>query len=336
MLNNVELITVPVSKRYTASRLSFAYLVKVIGTCLAIIIPYILSLSPQDYPLGIWLKRDVYREQPAVKFQYRVILVAQVKDDSNGNGTPRELYYSTVREVNEARPETFRAASVSSQEVDRNLDGLVDSLKLEIDVPLLMQEQVYGVQALVFLNYRLQKHVKVDMECLAFIDSRGRGGLPGSSYSSRGDLVLRQNLPMRVEKKFTNLYKYDNDLLRDIHTVRSVRDSNILSIMESYGARDVFAHYVERLSHWGGGYNHARDPDPGPGPDPDRDGNEVFHLEVTVDIPGLQQVIFIPTLPQVLVEAWNRYLSLLVISGYIMRRFFLFLYTNQIVRSKLC
>ena len=314
-MSKVQLITLPICRRYIVSRLSFAYILKLTAILLTIIIPYILTLSPKDYPLGVWLKRDSYREQPEVHFQYKAIVVAQIKDVS---GEPRELYYSTMRELNEMRPETFRAASVSSQEVDDDLDGLVDRMMLNIKIPT-YNERVYGVQALIFLNYRLQNHVKFDMDSLAYVQHSG--GLPASSYSSRGDLILRQNLPMRVEEKFTNLYSND-DLVNILETGVSARESNIMRILERYESRDISTHYLERFPFWG---KHGLVSTQG--------GSDVFDLKVTIDVPRLQQVVFIPTLPHALLEAWMRYLSLLVIAVYLLKRFLFFIYTNQILRS---
>ncbi len=315
-MSKVQLITVPVCKRYITSRLSIAYTLKLVATILTIIIPYILTLSPNDYPLGVWLKRDSYREQPNVHFQYKVVVVAQVKDIALQE--PRELYYSTIRELNDLRPESFRSASLSSREVDENLDGLVDSITLKLKLPT-YEEHVYGIQALVFVRYRLQNHVKFDMESLAFIQHSG--GLPALSYSSRGDLVLRQNMPMRIDKDFTNLYS-NKSLINTRHSAVSAQESNIKSIVERYESRDIATHYMERFSLWGG---HGLVSNQG------KDG--IFDLKITIDIPKLQNVVFIPTLSHALLEAWMRYLSLLVIAVFLLRKFLFFIYTNQLLRS---
>ena len=299
-----------------APRLSFAYFFKLICTFLAIFLPYILSLSRRDYPIGVWLKRDAYREQPEVHFQYKAIVVAQTKDSS---GMPKELYYSTMREVNDARPESFRAASVVVREVDENLDGLIDQLYLHFKIPL-EGEQVYGVRALIFLDYRLQDHVKVDLDSLSFI--RYNGGLPSSSYETRGDLVLRQNLPMSIREDFVNPYS-DSELINVLKATFSASESNIGKIIERYGARHITTNYVERFPLWNSNTHTSSGRN-----------NEAFDLKITIDIPRLQQVIFIPTFPMVLLEAWMRYLSLLVIAVHLMRRLLLFVHSNRLLTSQ--
>ena len=312
-----QLITIPICKRFFVSRFSVAYLVKVASILLAMIIPYILTLSPKDYPLGIWLKRDSYREQPEVNFQYKVIVVAQIKDEF---GDPNEIYYSSMYELNALRPETFRAASVSSQEVDENLDGLVDLLALNIRIPTI-KEEVYGIQALIFLNYRLQNHVRLDMESLAYVQHNG--GLPASGFSSRGDLLLRQNQPLRIKDEFANLYSND-DLIHSFGRGANTGETNINKILERFESRDVATHYSERFPIWGGRRFISTQ---------GADESAMFDLKITIDIPKIQQVVFIPTLSQALLEAWMRYLSLLVIAVTMMRKFLFFIYTNQIFRS---
>ena len=253
-------------------------------------------------------------------FQYKAIVVVQVQTGDDYD-VPRELYYSTMHNVNELRPESFRVAAVTSREADDDSDGLVDRLILKFALPI-KDERVYGVQALIFLNYRLQNHVKVDMESLAYVHHDA--GLPASSYSSRGDLMLRQNMPMNVEQEFTALYSNDDLLGMDMNEAAigiSARNSNIMNILERYKSRDIATDYLERFPVW---TRHAGE---------DKDNMDTFDLRVTIDVPRLQQVIFVPTLQEVLLEAWMRYLSLLVIAVYLMRRLFHFVYTNRIANS---
>ncbi len=308
-----------------------------------IIVPYFLCFSPDysrtsspsGYPLGLWLKRDSYREQAEVKFQYKTILVAQgtasssnTEDDSClGENKPIEMYYSTMNSINNLKV-NYRPSSVSYLEVDDDKDGLTDHLILHFQLPLESNERVYGVQALIFLSYTLQNHVKMNMDSLAYI--RHDAGLPASSFKTRGDLVLRQNLPMQVKKINTDLYR--DDPLLDLHNAsRHSSKTTVMGILEQYDTRDLTTDFLERFPIW------TRDI-----VDPTEEHDEcdssttdgkVFDLHITIDVPKLQRVMYIPTLYEVLVEAWIRYLSLLVIAVIVARRILHFVYSSQLLKT---
>ncbi len=331
---NVQLYANCLCKRYVATRCSVAYIFTIACTLLAIVVPYFLCFSPNysrtssssGYPLGLWLKRDSYNEQAEVKFQYKTILVVQGTASSPNTendccleeNKPIEMYYSTMNSINSLKV-NYRPSSVSYLEVDDDKDGLTDQLVLQFQMPLESNERVYGVQALVFVSYALQNHVKMSMDSLAYV--RHDAGLPASSFRTRGDLVLRQNLPMRVKHTNTDLYR--DDPLLDLRTA-SVDSSmtTVMGILEQYNTRELTTEFIERFPIWTRDINALN-----------REDSKVFDLHVTIDIPKLQRVMYIPTLYEVLVEAWIRYLSLLVIAAIIARRILHFVFSSQIIKT---
>ena len=236
---------------------------------------------------------------------------------------PIELYYSTMTAVDHFNDrDNFRLASVIYRKDDDDLDGKVDRLILDFELPLGSTEKIYGIQGLVFVQYRLNGHVKMSMESLAYIQHDG--GLPASRFETRGDLVLRQNFPMRVRNTNTILYE-DDSWLDDKAAFRSMGGEklNIKDIVRRYGARELTTDYSERYPIWG------RDITSGA---LGQEGNTNFKLKATIDVPRLQDILYIPTLYEVLMEAWMRYLSLLIVSVFLMRRLVQFVYARQVLK----
>jgi hypothetical protein len=296
-------------------------------------------------PVGVWLKHDTYREQPKVNFQYKVIFVAQVREKSlqqiDGkmieSFIPKELYYSTIDGMNELRTETFRVASTTSREIDNDFDGVVDRLLMEIKMPLKPNEYVYGIQSMALVNYRLDTHVRMEMESLIY--SHHESGLAGSKFSSTGDLKLRQMRPIPIihtgndqthKRDIWKLYS-DKALLEFDNIGMNPSQSSLMQIIEKYQSRSIATDYSERFPLWLIENEEFIDDEIEAGKEFSKD----FELRLTVDIPKMQSIIYVPTLMEVLTEAWIRYLSLLVITGFLIRRVLFFLFTNHFMKTKI-
>ncbi len=369
-MKKVQLFSYPICKQYKAPRLSIPYLFSVFCTVLTFTIPFYLCFSPRyalkdDYntdfnvnersysqhntlatPVGIWLKHDTYREQPKVQFQYKVIFVAQAKEKKAREGAknegeyitlPKEIFYSTMGDINQAR--TCRTASTVSREADDNLDGVVDRLLIQIKLPLQKMEDIYSVQALVFVTYKLEAHVKMEMQSLVYVQHQSN--LPGLKLSSTGDLNLRQMMPIPIvegaidsegRKKSLKLFDDEYEQLLNVPSVSMVSsESNVQNILRKYESRSIATDYSERFSVW----SRQIDDDHNLDADNSSDGenSKDFELDLTIVIPKMQSVVYIPTLMEVVTEAWIRYLSLLVVVGCFIRQVLTFVFSNQILKS---
>lgn len=323
-MRKVQIFSIPLCERHLVSRLSFAYIFSLACTILTIIVPFLACHSAiygnDGRSEGVWLKRDTYREQPSVHFNYKVIIVAQAKDALR-NDLPKELYFSTIASINNLRSaddDSLRMATVTSREADDDFDGIVDRLHIEASLPLQSHEQVYAVKALIFLDYSLTKHVKIDMESVAYIHHDS--GLQGDSFTSRGDIMLRQNVPIGVRDSSSTLFS--NEPLVDLEKVSSYsKEANILSILEKYESRVVSTDYVQRFPLW------QRDLSP-------LQKKRTFTLKSTIEIPKMQQVVYIPTLQEILLDAWMRYLSIFILCLYLVRKIGYFVYANRILPTE--
>jgi len=268
---------------------------------------------------GLWTKHMTYREQPRVKYSNKLILVLQAKDSTTN--TPKELFYSTFPQVNKMRPNSIRMATVHAREIDDNLDGLADRVTLSVTVPLNAWEEIYTIQALIFVDCGLRNHVKIDMESLAYVHYNS--GIPISTLTTRGDLTLRQTQLFSIEKSISQLYS--GETLLDLQSASfHAQDSNIERILSNYGDRVISTHYLERTLVWKRADNR---------------GPALFATEqsvditITMDIPH-QNVAYVPTLFETLREAWIRYVSVFCVVLYVIRRIHGFVYPHQLVTTR--
>ena len=324
-MRKVQIFSTPLCERHLVSRLSLGYIFSLGCTIFAIIVPFLACHSAiygtddgSKRSEGLWLKRDTYREQPSVHFNYKVIFVAQAKDASNGS--PKELYFSTISSINNLRSAdgSLRMASVTSREADDDFDGIVDRLYIQASLPLESHERVFGVKALIFLDYSLTKHVKIGMESVAYIHHDS--GIQGDSFTTRGDIVLRQNVPIGVRDNPSIIFS--GEPLVDFERVSSHSNAaNILSILEKYESRVVSADYVQRFPSWKRDLSYLQE-------------NRTFTLKATIDIPKMQEVVFIPTLQEILLDAWIRYLSVFILCLFLVRKICSFVYANRIIPTE--
>uniref|UniRef100_A0A2R8MP92 Transmembrane protein 231 n=1 Tax=Callithrix jacchus TaxID=9483 RepID=A0A2R8MP92_CALJA len=145
-----ELFSHPVERSYRAGLCSKAALFLLLAAALTYIPPLLVAFRSH----GFWLKRSSYEEQPAVRFQHQVLLVALLGPESGGF-----LAWSTFPAFNRLQGDRLRVPFVSTREEDRNQDGKMDMLHFKLELPLQSTEHVLGVQLILTFSYQL--HVSV-------------------------------------------------------------------------------------------------------------------------------------------------------------------------------
>ena len=113
---------------------------------------------------------------------------------------------------------------------------------------------------------------------------------------------------------------HDENLLDFGPSQSSLSDSDkVRRILNSFQNRDVATDFHKRFSLWT--------------PLKEQDTSNSFDLDLNIDIPKLQPVVFIPTFYEVLMDFWIRYLSILIIFIVLLRMLSQYLYENRILRS---
>jgi len=302
----------PLKKNYSIrSRLSIAYLFVITCNIFVLIVPYYVWKSHDENTDNFWMTHSSYREQPDVSFLYKLIIVLQA---TSRNDRGKEIYVSTIDSVNALRHDTFRMSKIQSKEVDSNLDGIVDWFELEVDIPLMEDEEVKSMQALAFFDYQLKHRVKIGMESMAYVSIDS--SLPLSGYDTEGDLIFRQRNPLGSRGYLSKtLYANETPLVRT--DMYRASNSNVGDILSRYRSRDIAADYVERYPTKRldmGEFRHG--------------SGRNYRFKMKIRVPN-QDIRYIPNLMEVLKNAWVKYVSVAILCWVLLDRFQTFVFSHH-------
>nr|XP_011755785.1 transmembrane protein 231 isoform X3 [Macaca nemestrina] len=222
-----DLFSHPVERSYRAGLCSKAALFLLLAAALTYIPPLLVAFRSH----GFWLKRSSYEEQPTVRFQHQVLLVALLGPESGGF-----LAWSTFPAFNRLQGDRLRVPLVSTREEDRNQDGKMDMLHFKLELPLQSTEHILGVQLILTFSYQLHRMVTLVMQSMAFLQSSFP--VPGSQLYVNGDLRLQQKQPLScggLDARYnvsvingTSPFAYDYDLT---HIVAAYQERNVTTIL---------------------------------------------------------------------------------------------------------
>ncbi|TKC33820.1 hypothetical protein EI555_005402, partial [Monodon monoceros] len=222
-----ELFSHPVERGYRAGLCSKAALFLMLSAALTYIPPLLVAFRSH----GFWLKRSSYEEQPTVRFQHQVLLVALLGPEHGGF-----LAWSTFPAFNRLQGDHLRVPLVSTREEDRNQDGKMDMLHFKLELPLQSTEHVLGVQLILTFSYQLHRMSTFVMQSMAFFQSSF--AVPGSQLYVNGDLRLQQKQPLShggLDVRYnvsvingTSPFAHDYDLT---HIVAAYQERNVTTIL---------------------------------------------------------------------------------------------------------
>ncbi|XP_031678550.1 transmembrane protein 231 isoform X1 [Oncorhynchus kisutch] len=335
-----EVYSHPASIRYKTSVCTKATLFLGIVLCLTYIPPLLVAYRSQ----GFWVKRSTYEEQPVVRFQYQVLIIAATSTSGD------YVAWSTFPNFNNMQGTNLRIPSISVREEDQNQDGKLDRLKFRLDLPLRSDEQVYSIQLLLTFSYQLfvchhpphsvrhnvqcihyihtvpltttvsfcislpsvslpslQRMSTVVMQTLAFVQHSS--SVPGSQLFISGDLRLQQRTPLPH---------------RGLHTVYNVSVIDGASPFASaYDLANVIGSYQDRnlttfLSC------------PSPVWTVGRAAGTPFQINADVRYP-VEVVSYRPGFWEMIKFAWIQYVSVLLIFLWVFNRIQTFVFQNQVL-----
>ena len=293
-----------VCRVYSAPFCSFAHFFSVATSVLAIILPFFLA-----YPFHnngtIWMKEDTYWEQPDVEYRYEFIAVLNAKQQGSDN--LKEIYYSTEAARNQLSSYNSRTALIRSQDIDENVDGLTDKIICNVVIPLEDNEEIYSVEAILLASYRLKDRIKLNTEALIHVQKDS--GIPRKGFYAVSDIELKQAYPMEIRNYFSTIY--EEDPLFDGDSTDQ-RLGSIHKIMEHFHQRQYSAGSRNKYTAW-----------------TNNEDDKKFKLKMIVNVPT-QQVRYIPKTAEVIKAAWIKYLSILVITSYIVRSSSSFIFSQQL------
>ncbi|KAM6223802.1 LOW QUALITY PROTEIN: transmembrane protein 231 [Rhynchocyon petersi] len=294
-----ELFSHPAERRYRAGLCSKAALFLLVAAALTYVPPLLVAFRSH----GFWLKRSSYEEQPTVRFQHQVLLVALLGPERGGY-----LAWSTFPAFNQLQGDHLRIPLVSSREEDRNQDGKMDMLHFKLELPLQSTEHVLGVQLILTFSYQLHRMSTFVMQSMAFLQSSF--AVPGSQLYVNGDLKLQQKQPLScrgLDVRYnvsvidgTSPFAYDYDLTR---------------IVAAYQERNVTTILMDPNPIWLVG----------------RAAEAPFVINAVIRYPV--EVISYPFFWEMIKFAWVQYVSILLIFLWVFEKIKIFVFQNQVVTT---
>jgi len=174
---------------------------------------------------GFWKKEGTYYEQPIVQYQHKLALLIE--------SSAGVLAFSTVPEFNLVSGfSNVRVPQIQSFSDDPNVDGRTDFFNLTVTVPILDNEKIYGISALIFYDVELKNRMKLKMTAMTQISHSS--ALPGSKLSVFGDVRFKQLYPLSLKGSRAD---YTSELL-DGSSITSIEDTYFSDIIAQSFARN--------------------------------------------------------------------------------------------------
>lgn len=291
-----------------------AYAFWFITNILMCIVPFFVAyyLSGADF----WLKHNTYLEQPSVTYEAKSIVILE----GTKNSRPLSLFFSTVSSLNGIFANNLRIPVFRSQEVDADHDGYVDQLQIQAAMPIMDDEDIYSAKLLTFYRYKLKKHAKLTTYMMGY--SSHASPLSGESLMLDGDMVWKQTWPLRIYDAYEYPYStlLDTDYLAPWTNGNRTYQNFIPSLITEYRSRNYTADITEQYTVWTGLGDSIRLAT-GEG--------RSFNLTATIRFP-VQTITYSPTLPEVLLSAWIKYVCILSLVAVALSSLKNFAYNYQI------
>nr|XP_019834255.1 PREDICTED: transmembrane protein 231 isoform X1 [Bos indicus] len=295
-----ELFAHPVERGYRAGLCSKAALFLLLATALTYIPPLLVAFRSH----GFWLKRSSYEEQPTVRFQHQVLLVALLGSEPGGF-----LAWSTFPAFNRLQEGHLLVPLVSAREEDRNQDGKMDMLHFKLELPLQSTEQVLGVQLILTFSYQLHRMSTFVMQSMAFLQSSF--ALPGSQLYVNGDLRLQQKQPLGYGGLDV---RYNVSVINGTSPFAS--DYDLTRIVAAYQERNVTTILTDPSPIWLVG----------------RAAEAPFVVNAVIRYP-VEVISYLPGFWEMIKFAWIQYVSILLIFLWAFERIKRFVFQNQVVTT---
>ncbi|XP_059987998.1 transmembrane protein 231 [Lagenorhynchus albirostris] len=295
-----ELFSHPVERGYRAGLCSKAALFLMLSAALTYIPPLLVAFRSH----GFWLKRSSYEEQPTVRFQHQVLLVALLGPEHGGF-----LAWSTFPAFNRLQGDHLRVPLVSTREEDRNQDGKMDMLHFKLELPLQSTEHVLGVQLILTFSYQLHRMSTFVMQSMAFFQSSF--AVPGSQLYVNGDLRLQQKQPLSHRGLDV---RYNVSVING--TSPFAHDYDLTHIVAAYQERNVTTILTDPNPIWLVG----------------RAAEAPFVIKAVIRYP-MEVISYLPGFWEMIKFAWIQYVSILLIFLWVFERIKRFVFQNQVVTT---
>jgi len=301
----VRCCSAPYTRSYVAPRCSSAYCFQLLVSLLVVLVPLLASFASDNF----WVKEGVYHEQPSVQFAHELFLVL------SGGSPDDALGWTSRSELEPLLPARVVVPTVRSTPYDMNHDGIPDTWKLLVEVPIgstaNASKGFRHVTLLTVYDIALREKALMSMQGMLAVDVATP--FPATGVWVRGQARLRQNQPLRVGSTPRDLYAESPFAVRQAsrwaaeHTPLRLSD-----LLDRYVTRNETVHLSSEVP-----------------PTWSYEPRASFQIELLVDVPP-QPVYYVPPASEVLKLGWIQYLSLLIPAWIVLHGFKTFAFDNQI------
>ncbi|XP_014233212.1 transmembrane protein 231-like [Trichogramma pretiosum] len=244
------------------------------------------------YAGGYWIRTRTYWEVPDVHFKHKYLLLIE-----QDNLDP--LICSTFSHYKD-NPIKDHCSIVKVKEVDRDVNGLQDYLKFEVE--LYTAKPIRSLILLLFFNYELKEHIRVAVEAMTIIEYTVSQNIQELYFI--GDLMLRQN----------NVLYHDEMYLDDNST--DINDFTLVNLLTE-NANRLLSGKISNLKVL---------------PSLGFIKDEPVKIKVEI-VYASQPVKYQPGFWEEIKWGWMQYLSIFVIVIYFARKILTRLFTSKTLRS---
>lgn len=248
---------------------------------LVIVLPFMAAWSTHRF----FVREMVDYVQPEVKFTNEMIVEA-LTNPGTANAVDVVKQFSTIQDLNDQFPTLLTSPKLSVDSFDENSDLRNENLKIEFKFDHLSDEKIKSLHILFYLQYYIGGDINAQFKTLCYVELNAPTGGSIGGTIMKGPLELKQKSPIATGTIKRSLYAttLEDDYL----------NYGIQGLLDLYNARNQTTVFdAAPLVHPYG-------------------LNTETKIELNLQIPTSQRVLYYASGFQVFKNAWVQYFTLLV------------------------
>lgn len=229
-----------------------------------------------------------------VQFTDQVLCVLEGQRDDGG---PLTLVHTTFpdRVQQLFLNESLQTAFVRTTSTDVNVDGIDESVQVEIAVPLSTNEIIRQATVVVVLDYTLKSYAKLNMDVLTVF--RHSSSVGGDMLYADGDLSFHQRSPLEITESMQQ--PYVNSPIVNMTNANTTQEILMQSLVSKYRERNYTANFHVPYPVWTPNGNSSED-------------IRVFRVLMNIRIDPVN-VFYTPEWPEIIKYAWMQYYCIFIV-----------------------
>ena len=312
----IEVHRAPIYRRHYANICSETGIYCVLQGFLLIFLPLIIAWNSGGGS-QFWTTSRFTYSQPKVQYTYTIL--AEYRGISDA-GNAFVFSSSTSNILSSLQGNDIRQSIFQSAEFDDNNDGLLDRFEFGNQIPMRVDERIFGATWLFFFQVYLYDQIMYSFDALAVYSYDG--SIPLRGLNVEGSFILNQNDAL-LSKGGTYAPYLNSPLLPFVYSRQvSGRSVSVKNVLSSYGSRNVTMQFVPKVQT--------------ATLFPDRPlllaSHNFFNASIKINVPQ-QPIRYSPPASEMLKDAWIQYLSFFLVVWFLMYQINSFLFSHNLIRS---